>query len=276
MADSVEDIFDDSPYYIGVQASESICASDISETDSEYDDNDYGEYTESKEEMMNIHSEGCSSGSSRLCGTVISVPLSEMADGCACCLLDHEHSNRNVDGSLKTGLTVTCSSETDTADDASSHVSPVNDRGGDVNSAMDNDDDKATLNRIRFECERLESEKHNAIKFSREWYRLKEELIELNIILEECSDEEEELLVGFEDMSLHSIHSICSSDCDTSEDFLSCHGEEESRCSRRCSTSRDASFNFKRFSALLVVMTHVPSNNDARFCGTRHCSNFPR
>ena len=121
-------------------------------------------------------------------------------------------------------------------------------------------------------CNRLQSELQKVSKFSPAWFQLKEELLELNIILEDSVEEEEPHHDKSQEIDECLLPLVASSEADTVEDFLSCHGNEELLCTSRRSVYRlvsnktldDILFKPLYFSALLVVMAH---NRKMRYSG---------
>lgn len=265
MTTSVQDSMDDISFYIGEEdfhASESVYDSDISETDSESDEFDDGEWLfddECEKGSPNSRSEHRSAASRRMCQLVIDAPHRDHVDCCACCSVENEYPEKSLDGSMETGLTMACSCETNTAEDVSSQVNE--------------DKEKHTaLERIRH---RLESEAQKITKYSKEWFQLKEELIEINILIEDCAQEEAKSLVVRSEPCAE-----CSTDSDDIEDFWSCDGHDEPRCLSNQVASRvspmetldELLFKPLYFGAFLVVMTHQPSKRNARLCGTHQHS----
>merc|ERR1711966_32210 len=249
---SVQDEMDDISFFIGeedFQVSESVCDSDISETDSESDEFDDGEWLLDdgcEERSSNCRSEHRPAASRRMCQLVFDAPHPDSTDVCSCSLSEGADLAKSLDGSMETGLTIACSCETSVAEEASSQR-------------------HASLERIRH---RLESEAQKAIKYSKEWFQLKEELVEINILLEECGQEEAASPVVRSEPCEES-----STDRDDFEDFWSCDGQDEltSQVAPRQSSPETLDkllFKPLYFGAFLVLMTHQPSKRDARFCGT--------
>jgi len=278
MTDSVQNHFDDISFCIGEEdfrASESVCDSDISETDSECDDYSLSD-NESDEEFTIATSKHCNLDISIICESVRSVAHSESADNCACRLSEKECYGKSSDGSAKTESTLSCSSQADTMQE---DVTPYISAGGYVDSWIDGNDEDA-FERIRSEFEHLESQVQKVPKFSLEWFQLKEELVELNVILYDCVEEGECLHEKSSEVDKSSLPLVANSKPDTFENYVSSHRKEGSICALRSSTRRLASNKILDkvlleplyFSALLVVMAHEPSKRDTRFCGTYKCN----
>jgi len=285
MTDSEQNTFDDISFYIGEEedfrASESVCDSDISGTDSESDEY-WSSENESEENMMNAKSERCildmstvlceSKRTAMALSQTDSVPeltkSSSLKD-----IIKNGKAAFTRRPTVETELTMALSQTDSVHDDASPHIV----LSGYADSLIDGDDEDAC--EIRSEIERFELLAQKATKFSPEWFELKEELVELNVLLNSCVEEEEHLHTKPLEVDEYSSSSMASFETDTCEDFLPCHGKGESTCVSNQSSERllshkkldDIFLTPIYFSALLVVMAHEPSKRAARFCGTYKC-----
>jgi len=254
MTDSEQNTIDDMSFYIGededFRASDSIFDSDISETDSESDEHWMLE-NKYEENRKNAQSERCILDiSTMLCESRRTVaPIKSPSNG-ACQLSDsefHEKSLRRVETELTMAL-----SETDSVyDDASSHNEPR----GYVNNLIDGGGEDAC--EIRTEIERFELLAQKATKFSPEWFQVKEELVELNMLSNSSMKEEDHShkeSLEVDECSLSSVPSV-----DPNQSSLRLHSQKK---------VDDIFLTPIYFSALLVVMAHDPSKRAARFCGT--------
>ena len=264
-------MFDDISFYIGDEdfyTSKSVCDSDISQTDSEADDDDDCDWllddqsaghsvSESpRAGLANASSEHdcidnisfyitkeqafCSSDSA--CKNESSVAPSAAAhDDDSDCQSDGQDNwcqNKSLDESMRTGMTMAYS-DADSSEDASFYCRSRSVQGRDVVSEIGSEDDDDD-----------DDDYKNFLSF-------------LNDDVHQSDDE-------------YSLVSVLSSQSETFEDFLSCHGKEESLCTPRQSvrgqtksrTLDDILYNPLYFSALLIIMAHDPKKRDSRFCET--------
>merc|ERR1712238_216366 len=151
---------------------------------------------------------------------------------------------------VETELTMALSETDSVYDDASFHNASFDIvPSGCVDNSTDCDDEDGC--EIRSEIERFELLAKKVTKFSPEWFELKEELVELNVLLNSYVKEE---------------------DHQHTKPLEACVSNQSSQRLLSHMKVDEIFLTPIYFSALLVAMAHEPSKRGARFCGTYKCS----